>query len=677
MTGIISGMFQFPSYGEAAPLTEPTEENIQKFNEYMTSYIQSFPELTISNEINIDSQYFSPFMYLKSKNLLKQEFIDRSFATTTRSDFADILMTVLSISQTKSKTQIPIPEDIKKHPKNQMLTEALKMKILSVSKNKLLKPDETITNKEIEAGLKILKIKSLGIPKVSLRNADLLSFLAYHLQNLEQSKILLRPKNFISKISIQNQDIMVDGKPLRGIFVKWLIDESHDLSPSEIKSELKKMKDMGIIGIATEIGWKDTMPDPNTFRAPKYMDNLLQVAGEMNMPVQLLLSPHYTPAWVFAKYPQDIRMVDIDGIPRDEGEYIRYSLLSPAIEDEIAWKQKAIQYYSKFNILTFYLSNEVSYGKTFQLDFSSWMEAGWKEWLKENKLAERAMPRNEGHADWKLWQLFRQKVLKDYLNKIYDGSKKALPRFIPLAHKTIPYESTSFYAPMYGVHPSPLELKGDIFAPDTYGFTPNTYTFFHNSNLPIAIPETNLPNSIVDREWDANTMFKYLINNYLHGANIQAIFQWNCGEHPNVLFRCDGTPWAKTSGVKRAADLIANLGKTFQHPQPKSAVIFNTNATNVFGKNFQENQYRYDTETWALFQNLGEYPMNIWSDDLPGIEKYYYELPAKTYPLDALKNVEYIALHTHPLDPIMESPFLKQFQFIQDLGNGSQIWKRK
>ena len=74
----------------------------------------------------------------------------------------------------------------------------------------------------------------------------------------------------------------------------------------------------------------------------------MEEARVQGLYVDILLAGHYTPSWLFNKYG-DIRMYTWDGHSIEKGEYLTFSMTSPAVSDQIEWQQKCVKHYSVIN----------------------------------------------------------------------------------------------------------------------------------------------------------------------------------------------------------------------------------------------------------------------------------------------------------------------------------------
>lgn len=443
------------------------------------------------------------------------------------------------------------------------------------------------------------------------------------------------------KVTMDEDVVYYNEEPIKGIFVNWSVKPY--FKNDFIEDEILKMKEMGVVGISTEIGWDEIEQTEDEYRFPRYFDQVLDTAEDNGLYVNILLSGHYTPGWVMRKYG-DIKMYTVEGYPVLDGSYMTFSPTSPAINDLKEFQAHAIQHYSDYpNVIAFFLSNEQSYGNKAQLDYSDWAKQAWRTYREEQGMTpfEYHMPTNDTDPEFVNWQKFRQDMLLNYLNELYDNAVQARDRFIPIGHKTIFYEATSAYSRDYGIYPAATALDQDIVGADIYGYTPNVYPAQNAFRKPIFVIETNLP-----YDWGADPMYEYLVMQYYQRLPVQTIFQWNEGTHPNVMFYPGGAWWKKTHGIARAIDFI-NSAEIPEYDRPNTAVVLPRNALAKDGHLFEVFQYVFDDVLWELEKNPDKHPIIIWSDEIPEY-RYTNEFNA------LLAGIEEIVIITSPIDHVMD-----------------------
>lgn len=651
----------FPLVAQARPITDATQENAIEIERQFEQVLEQHPELLVSREIDIYHRYYPSYLFLKQTGKLQRFLLDDINEPLSRLDFVKTLFALNEFDEYAGFKGRYIPQDITEHPEKDILLDALQRGILKRFRSGSLYPEKVQYTEDINQVL-----TKLGYNKL-FANGKTISKGAF-IHHIVQDQIAIETPypDFTTtpELTLLGKQIYADGQPVKGVFVNYLIaDVNTIVSEREIRREIQNMKRMGIRGIMTEIGWVHMMPDMKTLQPPRYIDDLMRIAEEEGMWVVMLFSPHYTPAQVFEKYETDIRMVDNLGNIHDEGEYITYSFFSPAVDDQIIFQQKAAQYFAKYNnILAYFLTNEVAYGKYHLFDYSPWAQQAWRSWLIKYDLPQHEIPKYETDPLWKAHKRFRQSSLNDFFNRLYTEVKAVTPRNIPVGHKNIFYEATSAYAPYYGLHPSPKELQSDIIGSDIYGVTPNTHAFHYSFNKPFIIAEAGMPGY-----WSARSMQQFMMLNMLHGTPIQGLFQWNCGSHENVMFYCDGKEWAKTDGIRKTAAIINALRSPIVAKPAGSMVVIPTHSINLNATDFENNQHLLDELVLQLFEDTGSYPMMVWMDDL--VEADYYD-SYELYTSEELDMIHHIAIPPSEYDD-MNFPLLDLF-----VPRGDMLWQR-
>jgi len=601
----------------ARPITEPTNQNKVDFENVFQNHFDRYArELGLFKDIDFLSPNFENTILFKKIGIIKDKsFFEPDQIITKRDFFRWYVFTIKPMIPNLSSAEFLELNEI---DQNLEIDKILK-KLNNKEKQFFNTLDgEFIRLNEVVSFLNLKENKKNSKKKVTRMSA--LNILINKLKESHKLKSLKKAylHNYVYKnlssfpsptIKVGKHFIYVNDEKLKGIFVNWM-EDFNVLSRTEIKRTISKMKEMQLKGVSIEIGWDAIEKEEGVLSFPKKFDFVLDALSKAGLYVHLLISPHYTPEWVFEKYDTDIRMVDIDGIPRDEGEYATYSFFSPAVKDQIRFQKKAVAHYSKFpNILTFLLGNEQSYGRTYDLDYSIWAKEEWNKFQEEIGILPTLIPKERSDQNFYLWKRFRQIGINRYFNKVYKETKKAQSR-IPLSFKFIPYENTSSYAPDYGLHLSPIELNVDFLAVDIYGFTPNTYSLQYSFDIPKIVIETNMPG-----DWSEDEMSKYLLLNFIKGLPLQSVFAWVNGEFENALFHDDGSKWKKTDALKRVSTIIDLIDMPIKD-NFDTAIIIPTHGINIHGKKYNEYQYKIDNIINDIFAETGQYPLLLWSDNL-------------------------------------------------------------
>jgi len=643
----------------ARPITDYNEENRKEIEKQFTDYIKTLPDVFIGDDIPVTSKMYPTYLYLMRNGFMKEEYKENINLPIKRIEFAEILLNI--VSPNLKFPQNILPYDLINSDKKEVAKKALEAGILRIYFDKTIKADNFISVTEVNyafynLGMELIEDKDLVITKLQLLTHIVKNF---QKNDFSYENYLVHPPN----ISLEGREFLVNGKSFHGVFVNWIVNGT--LSTTQIKEEIAKMKKMGVRGISTEVRFDETMPIDGVFILPEYFKNFLRISAEKGMLVNILISHHYTPKWLYEKYPRDIRLVDIHGVPQNIGEYLTFSIYSPAIQDQIEWQKKAVKSFDNFsNVFLYQLNNEVSFGKEHDLDYSYWAEKAFGEWLTERGITKYPIPKNKSNIErYKQFKRFRQISLTNYHQKLYK-EVSAITDTPVAATKDITYESLSHYAPKYGLHPSPKEVYGDYLASDIYGYTPNVYAFHHSFEKPIAVIEMNMPGN-----WDPNSMLYFIYSNYLHGIAVQSIFQWNCGDHENTLFHCDGTSWRKTEGLVEAIKIINSFDGAYFPPESTSAIILPTHSINLNGHDFEKYQYVIDDFVLKLLEKTGKYPKLLWADDLTSFG--YYEQNPNIYTSLELDSLNFIGVLDAPFDNMNSLNMLQQFEVKED-----GIWTR-
>jgi len=595
----------------AAPVTEPTILNQSKLDSYYKSYISKiWPTVNLTRDVLPDDVNFFNIEILRQSNINDSLYFKPNDSISNY----DFFKWYFLLHQ-DDKNSFVIKRELSKERK--LLINSINRFI--ASKKKIFTLNEENADNPLTCEIFKSTFKTeFGRCKTAMNRYQSISYIFSKL--LDTKKIDVLYKKYIdytypqlnttykSTFQLSNHDININNKIIKGLFVNWMTD-FRKVNKTDLKKEIAKMKESQISGVSIEVGWDDIEMSKNLLKYPEIIDWVITELRNNGMYVILLLSPHYTPDWVFKKYPNDIRMVNRDGIPVVEGEYATYSFFSPAVFDQIEFQQKATKHYSSFsNIITILLGNEQSYGRLSDLDYSSWAKIAWNDWQETNNLRKTQIPKEKNEKYYYLWKRFRQIGLNDYYNKVYKNVKPFTK--IPLSFKHIPYENTSAYAEQYGLNLSPVDIKTDVLAVDIYGYTPNVFALIKAFNVPKLATETNLPG-----DWDEDKFFKHLMINYFQGIPVQSIFAWIKGEFENALFHNSGNAYKKFSAIKKAARLI-NLLNMPEIAISDQAIVLPTDGLNFEGHNYNKYQYQLDNIIDKIYSDTSSYPVIIWSSDI-------------------------------------------------------------
>ena len=476
-------------------------------------------------------------------------------------------------------------------------------------------------------------------------------------------------------ISTDGHQLLVNNEPIRGMFVMWhagKVDEKY--TEDFYRAEFRKMKALGIIGVGFEIGWSTVEPKEGEWDFDSYgLDKVITWAAEEGLWVHLLLTPHYTPGWVFQKYG-DVKMKTAEGKDA-KGSFLAFSPSSPVVDDQVRFQQAAVRHYEKFNnILAFFLTNEQGYGNDW-VDHSTWARESWVKWLGR----DADIPKSENDKLWNDWLLFRRQEFNRYFNRLYDGASAARSRFIPIGHKFVFYGAFDAFASKWGLHISPLQTRMDIVGCDAYGGS--SYIMYAGQlaqGKPILLTETNF-RSTPDDEGGRGKMARMLLDQYFHGVQVQTVYVWNNfdkAKAPLGMNYPDGKPLTGTLGVGAVAGILAGIhGNTGLIPTEVGIIV----PTRVFSQHsgwywiFQHPM----SDVLSGFDKYGLRSRVIYSDDL--LPSAYPGRSGKPISLDGCKII--LGVTDFGEDrPAYESQALREWVrgggvlFLESLRYGAPAW---
>ncbi|EIQ02090.1 beta-galactosidase [Opitutaceae bacterium TAV1] len=348
--------------------------------------------------------------------------------------------------------------------------------------------------------------------------------------------------------SIEGRTLLRNGKPVRGVFAHWHVNATQMKDEPAIRAEMRKMKSLfSLRGFAFELGWNRIEAARGQFVFPEEVDRFLEIAEEEGLHVQILLTPHYTPDWVYNQ-GIDVRMKDENGTDIN-GIWLNYSPSSPAaLQWQGEFQSRAIEYYQRFSSVSgFHLTNELTYGRSdLWKDYSSWAEAVWEDWLTTQGLPVASLPKPAEASirtvDWSRFVRFRQDMLTDYFNTVYAQATAALDRFIPVFHRHNWYAASDAYANRHGLNFDPAENLGDCTGGNVYGVNEIMAAMWLSWQRPVNLTETSLP-SLADAENGTllpGSLNSAFLRQFFYGADIQTVYQWSSGNFYPMLSASGG-----------------------------------------------------------------------------------------------------------------------------------------
>ncbi|MEJ5298498.1 MAG: beta-galactosidase [Armatimonadota bacterium] len=444
-----------------------------------------------------------------------------------------------------------------------------------------------------------------------------------------------RPFQQTPVLSIRGREILADGKPVRGMFVFWHIPSDAAAREKKIRAELGRIRNLGFTGVSIETGWKECFPAEGLSALGKTAaDSVIRWAAEEGLWVQLLITPHYVPDWVFRKHG-DIQMRGTDGQPVD-GQFLPFSPYSPAVSNLVAFQRAAVRHFSRYpNILCFWLTNEMGFGKGWP-DRSQWGLSAWRHWLGRvqpdvafwnqrwgtslEKLDDAVIPSEGEGTAWMDWTRFRRLSLIEFWNTLYEEACRARRRFIPVGHKISAYQAVDAFASPFGLHLSWRLFRADVLGFDNYGVSAGLLALQQSAPCPVIISETNLPRTAETLNGKARTL-RMLLQQSLAGAAIQTIYAWNEFDpeaFPWGTRYSDGTVLKGAEAALEMATLMRDASCTVgrgEAADPAVAVVLPASALSVRSADHERFQGVLDAVA-DLTHRAGAVCLAVMSDDL-------------------------------------------------------------
>jgi len=443
--------------------------------------------------------------------------------------------------------------------------------------------------------------------KKHLKNT-IASYPANTQEQLNSDNIIFEPKTLsYEPISTHERWIYRGNEKITGLFANYLLVPEDNIL-EDFKKALPEMKKNGFIGVSLEIPWYEYEPEDNVFTPPKHIEEGLKAIRENNMYAVLLLSPHYTPEWVFEKY-EDIYLYDennnkivwnnLDKHVPEEGAYLTFSpFSSEGLYEQTEWQTHAVNYYEqKEEILAIFLSNEQSYPKFKKTDYSIHAQKAWIKFLEKNKLESAQLPTKKTDPNYIYFEKFLQNGLNDFQRKIIEAVTEYKKTNILLGHKMMIYETMSAFSDQFHHKFTSTSYNSPIVVNDVYGFTPNVYAMTFGANKPVFTAETNMLGNC-----SAEFMYDYIMFQYLHGSSIISIFRWKNGEDFYSLLDTNGNIKERSKGVLKAAKKILSL-QDFDYPTSLNLLILPQNE--ILKAAYKNSEY-----------NVNNYIENFWKENL-------------------------------------------------------------
>ncbi|MBI4835667.1 MAG: beta-galactosidase [Candidatus Abawacabacteria bacterium] len=404
---------------------------------------------------------------------------------------------------------------------------------------------------------------------------------------------------------------------IQGIMVNVFLHK-REASLEQFRQDVAVMKAEGILGVSLEVPWYEYESADNQFTPPVYIEKALDIIEEQGLYSTILLAPHYTPDWVFAKlgdiymHTPDGRKIIWDNIRQlvpETGAYLTYSPFADAAsQEQIVFQTNAVQHYEKrASMIAIFLSNEQTYPKEIRVDYSEHAKLAWVKYLNAIQKPTFALPTDSNDPNYRLFEYFLQDGLAKYQAYILAEVQKQQNTQVPLAHRLMLYESMSDNAHKFHQRPTSKLVNSPILVNDIYGFTPNVFAAQYSYQKPIIIAETN----ILGNACGEDTLYHYLLFQFLHGASISSVFKWQRGNDYYSLLNLDGSLKDRTKGIVKAARKInALVDLTY----PEHAHSYFIDRDQVLNLAKEGKRYQIDStieQAWAR----GIFPQLNWQDE--------------------------------------------------------------
>ena len=304
-------------------------------------------------------------------------------------------------------------------------------------------------------------------------------------------------------IQIDRQTILHNEKVLRGFHAVLL----SDLRPEEIEPTLSRMQnEFGLKGLTLEVSWSVVEQSQDTFSFPPTTDSIIAAANRRGMVVNILLSGHNTPDWVY-KNGIDVKnkyMNEQTGLIEPAiGKWLNYFPSSPAALEWLgAFQKKAVEYYKhKPGVISFNLTNETTLydekNPNIWIDHSTHADMAWGIWRSERSMPKIPMPLISQEPlrpdDWRNWMLFRQDNLNKFFNTTYKQARSGLGA--DDSHLVFHRHNWNFaswpLSDQCGLYLDPNESIADIIGGNNYGTNEVMAAMMQSAAKPIFVTETS------------------------------------------------------------------------------------------------------------------------------------------------------------------------------------------
>lgn len=386
------------------------------------------------------------------------------------------------------------------------------------------------------------------------------------------------------------------GRPIRGFHGMY---QAIGSTRAQIEADLDAMKNLfDLKGFNIEIGWNSVEPTRGNFQFPAIYETVLDVAQEKGLDVSIFFTPHYTPDWVYQQGP-DVYNKDPNGNSVN-GQWLNYAPSSPAaLLWQGAFQRTAVEHYkTKPAVISFQLTNELSYGETTWLDYSSYAQQAWNTWRSDRGLPQVTMPKpseaSSRPADWQNWILFRQDQLDTYFNRVYAQARQGLgPNDTQLIfHRHTWYQASDALVAPNGLYLDPNQTIADSTGGNVYGQNENMVAMMQAWRKPMFLTETNdgaIAGSNPPSPGRMNTMF---LRQFFQGAQNQNVFSFDVGSYGMRLD--NNTPHPSFAQFKAMAEKIDMITAVDLPAQREVGYLWPRNFAAVRGGEYWNLQHLYD-----------------------------------------------------------------------------------
>lgn len=219
----------------------------------------------------------------------------------------------------------------------------------------------------------------------------------------------------------------------------------------QVRADLEKLPQMGFNLIQIERGVWDVLPEPDTVSLRAFEEDvlpLLQRAADANVKVDLLISPHYMPQWVFERYPE---------LKQPREGFIQYSIFAP---ESLTVLRRYIDAFAPLlkdqpALMSICLSNEPV---NVESPESPPHQRAWRAWLQKRhrnlitlntrwktnyqSWDEIPVPNPESGIPYAEWQQFNAEALAEWHRELARAVESHLPH-VPKHAKLMSWSFTS------------------------------------------------------------------------------------------------------------------------------------------------------------------------------------------------------------------------------------------